>query len=376
MGRMIEIFELKDKRGLKKFVELPWSIYKGDNNWVPPLKKDMLNTLLGKDNPLFTSGHHAFFMAYIDKEPVGRIVVGINESLNKKKDTKDGYISLFESINNREVAFKLFDKAVEWLKERGQNAVKGPVSPTNGDDYKGLLVKGFDGAPMLMNSYNPEYYAGFFEEYGFIKHEDLYAYYHDIHTALNMERHGRIAEYAMKKYNFQVDTIKLDEIEKEMEDIKMVMDVAMPEDWEDLTPPTIDDIRAEGARLKPLADKDLVLIARSEGRPVGFVISLPNYNEVLRRLDGRLLPFGFLKYLWYKRKIEGFRIFVIFVVPEFRKKAVSSVILYKCYENGLRNGYKYAEGSTIGETNTAMRVEIEKTGAIHYRTYRLFKKEI
>lgn len=373
---MINILEAKSKKELKEFIELQWIIYKEDTLWVPPLKNDMLKTLLGKDNPLFMEGEHAFFIANYNEKPAGRICVGINESLNEKKNAEDGYITLFESIENKEVAFALFNKAVEWLKERGKRVVKGPVSPTNGDDSRGLLVEGFDGAPVLMNSYNPKYYVDFFEEYGFVKHLDLYAYYHDIRTAVNMERHGRVAEYAMKRYNFRVDSIDLKNIDKEMEDIKKVLDIAMPEEWEDLTPPTLEEVRAEGARLKPLADEDLILIARSEDKPVGFVIALPDYNQVLKKLNGKLLPTGVFKFLWYKRKITGFRIFVLFVIPEFRKKAVSGAILYKEYINGLKKGYQYCEGSTIGETNTAMRTDIEKTGGILYRTYRLYKKEI
>lgn len=373
---MIEVNEIKGKSEIKKFIDLSWIIYKDDNYWVPPIKNDIFNTLLGKDNALFMNGEHAFFMAYMDWKPAGRICVGINESLNEKKNAHDGYISLFESVNNKDVAFALFDKAVKWLKVRGKNVVKGPVSPTNGDDYRGLLVKGFDGSPVLMNSYNPEYYVKFFEEYGFVKHLDLYAYYHNIDSTVNLERHGRVSAYAMKRYNFKVDTIKLKDIDNEIKDIKKILDIAMPDDWEDLTPPTYEELKAEAAQLISMADEDLILIARSEGKPIGFAIALPDYNQVLKRLNGNLFPFGFLKFFWYKRKIDGFRIFILFVVPEFRKKAVSSAMLYKFYKNGIKKGYKYAEGSTIGETNLAMRADIEKTGADHYRTYRLYKKEI
>lgn len=373
---MIKITEVKTKSEIKKFVRLCCHIYKEDKYWVPPLENDMVNTLLGNDNALFMNGEHAFFMAYLKEKAVGRVCVGINESLNEKKDAKDGYICLFESIDNKEVAFALFDKAVEWLKARGITMVKGPVSPTNGDDYRGLLIKGFNGSPVLMNSYNPEYYVSFFEEYGFVKHLDLYAYYHDINSAVNLERHGKGSELAMKRYNFEVDSIKLDDIDNEILDIKKILDIAMPEDWEDLTPPTYEEIKAEVGQLIKMADEDLILIARSEGQPIGFAVALPDYNQVLKKINGRLLPFGFLKYLWYKKKIDGFRIFILFVIPEFRKKAVSAAMLYKFYKNGIKKGYKWAEGSTIGETNMPMRRDIEKTGAEHYRTYRIYKKEI
>lgn len=373
---MIEIIEINDKNGLKKFVDVAFEIYKEDEFFVPPLKSDLVNTLLGKDNPLFMNGEHTFFIAYKDRKPVGRILTGINESLNDKKDAQDGYISLFESINDKEVAFKLFDKAVEWLKLRGKSVVKGPVSPTNGDDSRGLLVKGFDGPPVLMNSYNPEYYVKFFEDYGFVKHLDLFAYYHNVKTAESMERHGKVVDLAMKRYNFNVQSINLKQLDKEVADIKAVMDIAMPEEWEDLVPPTLEEVKAEVSKLKPLADKDLIVIARSEGRPIGFGISLPDYNEVLKKLNGRLFPFGFIKFLWYRKKIKGFRIFVMFVIPEYRKKAVSAAMLYRIYRNGLEKGYEHAEGSTIGETNIPMRNDIERTGALNYRTYRLFRKDI
>ncbi|SKA83929.1 hypothetical protein SAMN05428976_10689 [Clostridium sp. USBA 49] len=373
---MIEIVEIKTKSEIKKFVKLCYEIYKEDKYWVPPLESDMINTLLGHDNALFMNGEHAFFMAYLNGKAVGRICVGINETLNKKKNLKDGYISLFESINNKEVAFSLFDKAVNWLKERGITVVKGPISPTNGDDYKGLLVKGFNGSPVLMNSYNPEYYVNFFEEYGFVKHLDLYAYYQDINSDLNLEKHQKITNYAMKRYNFRIDNINLKDIDNEILDIKKILDIAMPEDWEDLTPPTYEELKAEAGQLIKMADEELILIARSEGQPIGFAIALPDYNQVLKKLNGKLFPFGPLKYLWYKKKIDGFRIFILFVIPKFRKKAVSSAMLYKFYENALKKGYKWAEGSTIGETNIPMRLDIEKIGANHYRTYRIYKKEI
>lgn len=372
---MIYLKEIKDKSGLKKFINLAWVIYRNDKDWVPPIKGDLLKTLLGKDNPLFMSGEHSFFIAYKERKAVGRILVGVNESLNEQKNSEDGYFSLFESVEDKEVAFALLDRASEWLRTRGKKVLKGPVSPTNGDDYRGLLVEGFNGPPMLMNSYNHEYYVNFFEEYGLIKHLDLFAYYFDVDCA-KMDRYKKVSDYAMERYKFQIDNINLKNIDNEMKDIKSVLDIAMPEEWEDLAPPTIEEIRAEGAKLKPLADENLILIARSEGKPIAFAIALPNYNEVLQKMNGNLFPFGFLKFLYYKKRIKGFRLFVLFVIPEFRKKGVSGTMFYRFFVNGVKQGYTYAEGSTIGETNKEMRVDIEKTGGIKYRTYRLFKKEI
>ena len=372
---MVSIKEIKGKSKLKEFMNIAWDLYKDDPNFVPPLKFDFMKTLRGLDNPLFMSGSHAFFIAYDEDKPVGRICSGIDEDLNKKKNIKEGYICLFECVNNKEIAFKLFDAAIDYLKERGIDTVRGPVSPTSGDDYRGLLVKGFDGPPVLMNSYNPPYYQEFFEDYGFVKYLDLYAYYYDLKT-LYMDRYKKIVEYAMKKYNFHVDAINFNKLDSEMVDIKTIIDEAMPEEWEDMTPPSLDEVKAEGRNLKFMADPDLIYIARYNDRPIGFAIALPDYNQVLKKLDGRLFPFGILKFLYYRRKINGLRLFVAFVVPDYRKKAVNGAIFYKTFEASVKKGYIYGEGSTIGETNVAMRRDVENTGGIQYRTYRLYKKEI
>jgi GNAT superfamily N-acetyltransferase len=371
----IDIVEIKDRQGLKKFIDFAWDIYKGDSCWVPPLKSDMMDTLTGKNNPLFKNGPHTFFMVYRYGKPAGRICTGINENLNKKKNRNEGYISLFECVDDEEISCALFDAALSWLKAWGVTCVKGPVSPTNGDDYRGLLVEGFDGPPVLMNSYNPPYYVSLFEKSGFKKYLDLYAYYYDL-SIIDLNRYTRPVEYAMKRYDFRVEPIKLKYIEREMLDIKQVLDVAMPEEWEDLTPPSIEEIKAEARKLRHLAVPNLIYIARNGCRPIGFSVALPDYNQVLRHLNGRIFPWGFLKFLWLKRKISGGRLFVLFVIPEYRKKAVSSAILFKTLKAAKARGYIYGEGSTIGETNSSMKRDAEGMGGKHYRTYRIFYKDL
>lgn len=372
---MIKIVELRDSKKLMTFINLPWTLYKGNPNWIPPLKHDMSKTLSGKNNPLFMCGPHSFFLAIKDDKPVGRILVGINEKLNKEKNKNEGYISLFECINDESAACMLLDAACSWLKCNSITSVVGPVSPTNGDDSRGLLIKGFDGPPVLMNSYNPTYYIDFFEKYGFIKHMDLYAFDIDPNSAPE-ERFGRVVEYAMKKYNFQIDRFDMNNMEREVQDMKSVLDLSMPESWEHLTPPSVDELRAEVATLKKLADPDLLYMARSGSDPIGFVIGLPDYNQVLKKLNGRLFPFGIFKYFYYKRRITGLRIFAQFVVPKFQKKAVNSAIFHRLMVEGKRKGYTYCEGSTIGEMNIDSIRSVEGAGGKLYRVYRIYRKDI
>ncbi|MDD5497820.1 MAG: N-acetyltransferase, partial [Atribacterota bacterium] len=176
---MLQIKALQTPEELRQFIEMPWKIYQQDHNWVPPLKKKLLEELNGKNNILLMNGAHQFLMAYRNNKPVARILVGINEKLNREKNKREGYISLFESINDPDICFPLLEQALEWLKEKGIRKVVGPISPTNGDENRGLLIKGYSGPPVLMNAYNPDYYPELLEQFGFKKYLDFFAYYLD-----------------------------------------------------------------------------------------------------------------------------------------------------------------------------------------------------
>lgn len=377
----IHVEEIERKKSaLKEFVDFPWELYRNDPYWVPPLRGPMIRTLLGENNPLLANGPHAFFLAYEQdgnrRRIAGRVMVGINEKLNREKKKNEGYISLFESVNNKEAAFALFEAAAGWLKKRGVSVMVGPVSPTNGDDSRGVLIKGFDGPPVLMNSYNPPYYPEFFNEFGFEKQMDLFAYLLKAEE-MEVERYGRVVAYAMKKYNFRIDRFDRKKLTREAEDIKKILDLAMPETWEHLAPPSLEEILKETRALIRFMDEDLVYIARSgDGEPIGFVVALPDYNQVLKKLNGRLFPFGFAKFLWYRRKIRGIRIFMQFVVPKFRNKAVNSAIYHRLMVEAARKGYTFGEGSTIAEMNKESIRNVKRAGGQLYRIYRIYQKEL
>jgi len=377
----LSIVPVRTRSQLKEFLKIPWKIYKGNKCWVPPMINDLRNSLDRDKNPTLGKLDFELFLAYLDGKPAGRIFVGIDNILNAKKNTKIGHFSLLECIENYSVFKLLFDTASNWLKDRGMCTIKGPVAPTGSDDdeYKGLLIDAFELPPVLMNSYNPPYYKDFLERYGFEKDYDLFAYYfnaQEMFTDNNVKDPAKAIEYAMKKYNFRVDPIDLNNIEKETEALKQVLDLAVPDEWPDLVPPSLDDVREMAKKLVPIADPDLIIIARSGERPIGFGIALPDYNQVLIHLNGRITPLAALKYLWYKKKINAARFFVMFVIPEFRKKGVSHAIYYQTFLNAKRKGYLYGEGSTIGETNTRMRTDIENFGGKRYKTYRIYYKNL
>ncbi|NSW90568.1 MAG: hypothetical protein HPY74_07800 [Firmicutes bacterium] len=376
----IEIFPVRTKVDLNKFIKLPWKIYKGNKYWVPPLIGDLKKTLMPLINPLTRKKTCELYLALLDGEPAARIFTGIDEMLNRKKNAKMGYFSMFECINNIEVAKVIFDKAFSWFRENGITLIRGPVSidGADRDEYKGLLIDSFDKPPVLLNSYNPEYYISIFEECGFEKDYDVFAYYLDRNKLFEKDP-SKIIEYAKKRYGFRVDTLDLKNIDKEINDIKYILDLAIPDEWEDLAPPSIDDIREIAKSLLSFADPELIAIARtndSDNRPIGFAIALPDYNQVLVHLNGRINPISIVKFAWYKRKINAARIFIMFVIPEYRKKGVSFAIYYQIFLNGVQKGYIWGEGSTIGEKNHIMRNDIESMGGQRYKTYRIYKKEL
>ncbi|HEX2944457.1 MAG TPA: hypothetical protein VHT96_00700 [Clostridia bacterium] len=365
------------KAEMKQFLILPWKIYKNDKNWVPPLLSDIKKSLDPVKNPALQKIIHQLFLACVDGEPVGRIYAGIDTNLNQKKHMNMAFFSMFETINDDETAHSLFEAATEWAKRSGADFICGPcaVTGTDGDENKGLLVDCFDRPPVLMNSYNPSYYTELIENYGFVKDYDVFAYYMDKANTFQKDP-GKVIEYAQKRYDFRVDTLNLKDIEGEVRAIKQVMDKAMPDEWPDLVPPTLEEVRDMAKRLVPLAEPEIIPIARHGDEAIGFGIALPDYNQVLIHLNGRITPLGALKYLWYKHKISTARMFVMFVVPEFRSKGVSYALYYTAFNNAVKKGFTSGEASTIGETNLRMRADIEGTGAQHYKTYRIYRKEL
>lgn len=369
----VTVSKVETKRDWRIFINLPWLLYKNDPNWVPPLKSDMWNTVNPKKNALMKLGPYQYFIAWSQGRPVGRIGTGIDEKLNREKNKKEGYITLFESIEDYEVAKSLFDAVVQWQKERGIHSITGPQSPTNGDDYRGLLIKGFDSMPVLLNSYNPPYYQEFFDRYGFKKDFDRFAFYYDLSKPVT-ERFEQNVERLKQRYRFITRQLNLKKLDEELVGIHRLLVRSWPEEWPDMVPPGMSEIQDEVNQLLPIADQELLVVAENEaGHIVGLAIAIPDYNQVLKRLNGRIFPFGFIKFLWYKRKVTGARAFILMVDPDYHKKGVSAAMYLQLFKAGLKKGYKYGEGSTIHEFNTKMVNDAMRAGGDLYKIYRIYR---
>ncbi|MGE5578893.1 MAG: hypothetical protein ACM3WU_02515 [Bacillota bacterium] len=368
--------EITDRDDIRRFVDFPWSIYKGDKNWIPPLKSEIWGILTGDDNPLFRCGPHAMFLAEDGGRVVGRVMAAIDNELNAARGRGWGYFSLFECVDDVSVAASLQKACENWLRERGCRVCRGPVSPDNGDDYRGMLIEGFDTSPCLMDSYNPEYYPPLVEACGYKGDgDDRLAYYYEVPESFP-ERALRTLEYAKSRWKYRVDKADLRNLESEFVSLKAVVDAAMPE-WPDMIPPSIEEMRLMAKKILPVADPDFIYLARSEeGEPIGFLLGLPDYNQALRHVNGKLFPFGWAKLLWYRRKIDALRIFVLFVVPPWQKRAVSHAMFYEAFLGCKRKGYKWVEGSTILESNSPMNRDATGAGGVLYKRYRTYEKRL
>lgn len=372
----VEIHLATTRKYLREFLRFPYRLYHGHPCWIPPLIREQKDWIYHRNTPLFKNNPGAFFLAQRGTETVGRIAVAEDRELVQKKNSRTAYFTFLEAIDDREVFMALMGAAQAWAKLRKLRTLQGPVSPSRGDDFRGLLIRGFEGRPVFMDAYHYPYYQTQLEALGYEKRLDLYAYRYDL-LNLDFGRRLRAAQYAQRRHGFRIERFDKRHWKEEARDIKYIIDRALPDEWPDLTPPSYEEILIMARRLRRFADPDLVLIARDKNdQPIGFNVALPDYNTVLEHLKGHLGPIGLLKFLYYRRRIQGGRSFIMFVIPSYRQKGVAQSIYLTAFRNAQSKGYTYGEGSTIGEENLPMRRDAEKLGGRHYRTYRIYHKKV
>jgi GNAT superfamily N-acetyltransferase len=361
---------------LKRFIKFPWSIYRKDANWVPPLLMERKEFLDRKKNPFFTHADVILLLAEKNGQVVGRIAGIVNHNHIKEHNEKVGFFGLFECVNDREVAKSLLDSVRDWLKSKGMEIMRGPANFSSNEDW-GFLLEGFDSPPVIMMPYNPPYYLELVESYGLIKAKDLYAYFID-ESLPTPARVVRMAENIRKKEGMTIRGLNMKEFSREVSEIKQIYNSAWSKNW-GFVPMTDEEFDHMAKSLKQIVDPHMVFIAEVDGKPAGFSLALPDFNQVLVRMNGRLFPFGIFKLLWHtkvKNKIDGVRIITMGVVPEYQKRGIDTVFYVETYNVGVKRGYRWAEMSWILEDNVLMNRMLELLGAKLYRKYRIYEIKI
>ncbi len=377
MSDKIEILPVESEGEKNKFIEYPYSFYKSDKNWVEPLRFDVKNNLNEKKNPFYQHSKIKLWLATKNGETVGRIAGIINDNHNKFHNDKTGFFGFFECINDKNAAKMLFDKAAEFAKENGMDTLRGPMNPSTNDEC-GLLIDGFNIPPVMLMPYNPEYYAGLLEDYGFVKAKDLLAFWIDKEVSNDekmMDKLRRVSDIVLKKENITIRNVNLKDFKNEVQKIREVYNDAWELNW-GFVPMTEDEFNFIADNLKLVVDPDYIEFAEINGKPVGFSLALPDVNQAIKGLNGKLFPFGFIKFLLNKKKINQLRVIIMGVKKEYHRKGIDAIFYRNIINTAVKKGLKGAEISWILEDNYAMKQTTEKLGAKVYKTYRIYDKPI
>jgi GNAT superfamily N-acetyltransferase len=370
----IRPIEFGNRRQLKTFIKFPWKIYRDDPNWVPPLILDQLHFFTPGKNPYFSHSTAQLFMAFRGDEPVGRISAHENNQHIRVHRDGAGFFGFFECIDDRAVAHALFDVASTWLWERGLKTMRGPVSFSVNHEV-GLLLDAFDEPPLIRMTYNPPYYASLIEGCGLQKIQDLYAYVMFESEEMPEWLHG-FSDLVLEDPKLVVRTVDIRDFKNEMERIKKIYAEAWSQNW-GAVPLTDEEFDRIVGEFRLIYDRDLFFIAEYDGEPAGMSLVLPDMNQVLKKTGGRLFPLGLLKMLWYRRRINAWRMPILGVRQEHRLKGIEVVLCRRTYDVAKKNrNYRKGEMSWVLESNTAANAVLRKLGARKSKTYRIYEKPL
>ncbi len=358
-----------------RFQRFPWTIYAGDPNWVPPILSQERQLLGWRRHPFFANAEMVTLFAERRGEVVGRIAVFVNSVHNRKYAERRGFFGFFECADDAEVARKLFDAGRAWLAQRGMTEWRGPVNPSL--NYTcGLLIDGFDGPPTFLMTYNPPYYAGLIEACGFAKSQDLYAY--DMDVALLAKLVDRYKPAVMS--SLEADDISVRQLDPSRldEEIRTYLDIynrALDGTW-GFTPLQEGEVRQIAADLRHLIAPEFAAFAMSGGKTVGAVLALLDYNQIIRKLNGRLLPFGVVRLLRGRRRIDVARAMAVTMLPAFQRSGLGIVLLDRLVDTARPWGLKRWEFSWVLESNEGSRGTLERAGTRRSRTYRIYDRTL
>jgi hypothetical protein len=373
---------LRGRRDRNRFVDLPYRLHRDDPNWVPPLRRDVHRVLDRRRNPFFDHGEACFWLAWRDGIPVGRISAQINHLHLETHRDETGNFGLLEAIDDQAVFAALQRAAENWLRERGMRRILGPYSLSMNDDI-GVLVSGFETPPMVGMPYTPPYYADRLGAEGYAKAKDLFALrvtladivtrhlYQLERVTARLRAEGRIAVRPLDPARFA-------------EEMRLALDIyneAWTRNWGFL-PVTEREAKQIIDQLAPVLPPESVVFALADGEPAAMLVALPNLNEILADLDGRLFPINWLKLLWRLRfrKPKTARVMLTGVRQRYRRSALSmalvTLMLAEILDAARRANIEMVEFSWILEDNKPSLEGCHAIGAQLDKLYRIYGKAL
>lgn len=368
----IRLKEVHSKEDLKQFITLPWTIYGGNQYWVPPLISEEKKILSPKKNPFWRHADRILLLAFQAGQVVGRIAAIVDRDFISYHNEPTGYFGFFECINLPEAADLLFRGAETWLKNRGLEKVIGPLNPST-NAICGLLLDGYDSSPKLMMPYNPPYYHQLLEECGLTKAKDLLAYRIPVPEKMN-PRLEQIA-VVLAKRGLSVRNIRMNDFQQELKLVREIYNSAWSKNW-GFVPITESEITHMAKELKRLVVPELVFFAEYKGKAVGFYLVLPDYNQVIKKMNGKMGPIQIIKFLLGRKKITDLRLMMAGIEEEYRKKGLDGLLYLESARAARDLGYKDSEISWLLEDNILVIRATEMMGGSLSKRYRIYQKDL
>lgn len=369
---MTEILPVTSPRTIRQFVELPYTLYKSDPHWVPPLRRDELRRLSPAHNPFLGHARMDLWIAKADDTITGRIAAIDDELYNEKHRERVTWFGFLEAVDG-DTAGLLLAQVEKRARKTAARVVRGPANPSL-NETAGLLVDAFDLDPYALMPYNPPGYPRFVEQAGYVKVKDLLAWDIDL-TSPPPERIPRLAARVARRRAVRVRSVDLRAFDRDLSILQTIYHAAWDDNW-GFVPPTDEEIRQLAVDLKPIVDPELVLFAEMAGRPVGCSVAIPDVNQVLKKMNGRLFPFGVIHFLRRKSIINQVRLLLLGVLPEVRRIGLYPLLIFESHRRAVARGYTRGELSWTLEDNDPINAGIEAVGGRRYKTYRLYEKPV
>jgi GNAT superfamily N-acetyltransferase len=371
----LEVRPVASRSDLTTFIKLPWRLYRNERHWVPPLLFERRQFLDRAKNPFFRHAEAEYFLAWRDGRPVGRITAQVDRHFNEFQGNDWGMFGFFECEEDPEAAAALLGAAEAWLRARGRDRMVGPMNFTTNDEC-GVLIEGFDQLPTVLTDYTHRYYPALLEGTGLTKAMDLLMWHLDVSERSKVHQAiWDIADRVESKHGITTRHFRKKDLNAEVDRFLEIYNAAWEKNW-GFVPLTDDEVRHYAKQLKPLLDENWAMVAEKDGEVVGAALTLPDYNQVLVHMNGRLLPFGWAKFLWYRRKIDRVRVFALGVKREWQHTGVAAKLYEMHYDSAERTPQSGGEMGWILETNKAMNRAMEGMGGHVVRKYRLYERQL
>jgi hypothetical protein len=370
----VEIRPVRSRRELKRFIDLPYRLHAG-TPWIPPLKLERRLFLSRRLNPYFKHGEAEYFLAWRGDRAVGRATAQIDRAFNEFHDSRWGMFGFLELEDDAEAMAALLATAEAWLRERGCERMVGPMDFSVNEE-SGVLIEGFEREPMLRQPWHPPYYQRLCEEAGLEKAMDLYSWALDISDREDMlPVLFDLDQRAREEHGVTIRKMSRRHLRKEMDRFAEIYNAAWAQNW-GFVPYSKEDLDTYALDMQLVFSREWFMVAEKDGETIAVAITLIDLNQMLKKMKGRILPFGWWHFLRRHRICDQVRVGFLGVKPEHQHTGVAASLYVEHFDTAARMPQKHGEAGWILETNEAMNRGLEAMSAEIVKKYRIYERAL